>query len=252
MTPAFAPAVRALAAARASVFVLDVTSADCHSLEVGLQGVADATGGLYLKTFRLPNLAIRDPGAGDLRLLRAHPRSVAAPGEGRRRGTRDRAAGGKRGTVLARPVGWRGEGRGLRTASARPVRDRATASPASPGRSVARVQSRREAFASPFASTPNGAKLPLEGHGTNPRRSKENRHPGPAPFHPGGRGAAHRPARHDRRLHRSAPGLRGSGAGRRRRRACGRPRISPTIAFRASGSWPTLRRRWTASCWCRR
>ncbi|MEO6193736.1 MAG: hypothetical protein ABIS20_12060, partial [Thermoanaerobaculia bacterium] len=59
MKPAFGPAVRALTAARASVFVLDVTSADSHSLEVGLQGVADATGGLYLTTFRLPGLAIR-------------------------------------------------------------------------------------------------------------------------------------------------------------------------------------------------
>jgi len=57
MTPDYAPAVRALGAAKASVFVLDVTSADYHSLEVGLEGVAEATGGLYLKTFRLPSLA---------------------------------------------------------------------------------------------------------------------------------------------------------------------------------------------------
>jgi hypothetical protein len=57
MTPDYKPAVRALGAAKASVFVLDVTSADYHSLEVGLEGVAEATGGLYLKTFRLPNLA---------------------------------------------------------------------------------------------------------------------------------------------------------------------------------------------------
>lgn len=59
MIPAYRPAVRALAAARASVFVLDVTSADAHSLEVGLQSVADATGGIYLKTFRLPGLATK-------------------------------------------------------------------------------------------------------------------------------------------------------------------------------------------------
>ncbi len=57
MTPDFKPAVRALRAAHASVFVLDVTSADYHSLEVGLEGVAEATGGLYFKTFRLPELA---------------------------------------------------------------------------------------------------------------------------------------------------------------------------------------------------
>lgn len=59
MVPAYRPAVRALAAARASVFVLDVTSADFHSLELGLQSIADATGGIYLKTFRLPGLAVR-------------------------------------------------------------------------------------------------------------------------------------------------------------------------------------------------
>jgi VWFA-related protein len=57
MTPAYDPAVRALARARASVFVLDVTSADFHSLEVGLQAVAAATGGTYAKTNVLPGLA---------------------------------------------------------------------------------------------------------------------------------------------------------------------------------------------------
>src|SRR6185295_1020989 len=59
MTPDYKPAVRALGAAHASVFVLDVTSADYHSLEVGLESVAEATGGLYFKTFRLPGLATR-------------------------------------------------------------------------------------------------------------------------------------------------------------------------------------------------
>jgi VWFA-related protein len=59
MTPDFAPAVRALKRAHASVFVLDVTSADSHSLETGLQTVAEATGGTYAKTFVLPGLATR-------------------------------------------------------------------------------------------------------------------------------------------------------------------------------------------------
>jgi VWFA-related protein len=59
MTPAFAPAVRALRDARASVFVLDVTSADYHSLEVGLEAVAEATGGTYAKTFVFPGLATK-------------------------------------------------------------------------------------------------------------------------------------------------------------------------------------------------
>jgi VWFA-related protein len=57
MTPDYKPAVRALGRAHATVFVLDVTSADYHSLEVGLEGVAEATGGAYFKTFRQPNLA---------------------------------------------------------------------------------------------------------------------------------------------------------------------------------------------------
>ena len=57
MTPDYAPAVQALTAAHVSVFVLDVTSADFHSLEVGLQGVAAATGGTYAKTNVLPGLA---------------------------------------------------------------------------------------------------------------------------------------------------------------------------------------------------
>jgi VWFA-related protein len=59
MTPAFAPAVRALGAARVTVFVLDVTDADAHDLEVGLRGIAEATGGTYDKTNIFPTLAVR-------------------------------------------------------------------------------------------------------------------------------------------------------------------------------------------------
>ena len=57
MTPDYGPAVEALARAHVSVFVLDVTSADSHSLEVGLESVAEATGGTYASTFRLPEVA---------------------------------------------------------------------------------------------------------------------------------------------------------------------------------------------------
>lgn len=57
MTPAFYPAVRALRRANIPVFVLDVTSADYHSLEVGLEAVAHATGGTYQKTHVLTGLA---------------------------------------------------------------------------------------------------------------------------------------------------------------------------------------------------
>ena len=108
MTPAYAPAVRALDAARASVFVLDVTSADSHSLEVGLQAVAEATGGVYLRTFRLPGLATRTlakaiSGYYVLTLDRAQlPAKAGGSGELRIE-LRD-----KRGTVVARPAVLRG------------------------------------------------------------------------------------------------------------------------------------------------
>lgn len=50
MTSDYAGAVRALHRARATVFVLDVTDAGYHSLEVGLRSVAAQTGGTYAKT----------------------------------------------------------------------------------------------------------------------------------------------------------------------------------------------------------
>lgn len=55
--PGARQAVEALAAARTSVFVLDVTSADYHSLDSGLQSVALSTGGTYVRTFRQPGVA---------------------------------------------------------------------------------------------------------------------------------------------------------------------------------------------------
>lgn len=57
MIPAFYPAVRALKAARATVFVLDITDARSHSLEVGLGAIAEATGGTYTKTYLYPHHA---------------------------------------------------------------------------------------------------------------------------------------------------------------------------------------------------
>lgn len=48
--PGHAEAVAALAAARASVFVLDVTDAAYHDLEMGLRAIAEQTGGTYAKT----------------------------------------------------------------------------------------------------------------------------------------------------------------------------------------------------------
>jgi VWFA-related protein len=51
--------VRALAASRASVFSLDVTRADYHSLEQGLWQVADETGGFYERTHLFPEVAMK-------------------------------------------------------------------------------------------------------------------------------------------------------------------------------------------------
>lgn len=48
--PGHAEAVAALAAARASVFVLDITDAAYHDLEMGLRAIAEETGGTYAKT----------------------------------------------------------------------------------------------------------------------------------------------------------------------------------------------------------
>lgn len=52
------PAIDALAAARASVFSLDITSADAHTLELGLRTVSHDTGGLYIKTYQFPDSAV--------------------------------------------------------------------------------------------------------------------------------------------------------------------------------------------------
>ena len=57
MIPAYGDALQALARARATVFALDVTDADYHSLEVGLKQIASDTGGKYLKTTYHPKAA---------------------------------------------------------------------------------------------------------------------------------------------------------------------------------------------------
>ena len=51
--------VRALVASRASVFSLDITRADYHSLEQGLWQVAEETGGFYERTHLFPEVAMR-------------------------------------------------------------------------------------------------------------------------------------------------------------------------------------------------
>jgi len=59
MTAEYEPAIRALDAARATVSVLDVSQADYHSLEVGLQNVAAHTGGTYERTLHFASQAVR-------------------------------------------------------------------------------------------------------------------------------------------------------------------------------------------------
>jgi VWFA-related protein len=58
MESKYVPARQALESARASVFSIDFTQADFHSLEAGLGKVADDTGGFYAKTFHFPKIAV--------------------------------------------------------------------------------------------------------------------------------------------------------------------------------------------------
>ena len=57
-TPALTNAIAALTAARTSVFSLDITTADWHTLEIGLRRVSEDTGGVYLKTNLFPDTAM--------------------------------------------------------------------------------------------------------------------------------------------------------------------------------------------------
>src|SRR5262249_31317933 len=59
MENAYEPARHALVISRTSVFSLDVTDADYHSLEKGLQLVSEQTGGFYARTHIFPDLAMR-------------------------------------------------------------------------------------------------------------------------------------------------------------------------------------------------
>ena len=52
-------AMEALVAARTSVFSLDITDADFHSLELGLRTIAEDTGGFYVKTNLFPDTAMK-------------------------------------------------------------------------------------------------------------------------------------------------------------------------------------------------
>jgi len=56
---AYGEARRALQAARAAVFCLDVTDADSHTLEAGLKVTAADTGGFFVRTHLFPGQAMR-------------------------------------------------------------------------------------------------------------------------------------------------------------------------------------------------
>ncbi len=58
LPPVYDQAVEALDRARAAVFCLDVTEAESHSLELGLQRAARDTGGEYLKVHQNPGAAL--------------------------------------------------------------------------------------------------------------------------------------------------------------------------------------------------
>lgn len=58
MDGAYEPARRILTEAHIPVYALDITDADYHTLEVGLEKVAEDTGGFYAKTHLFPDQAI--------------------------------------------------------------------------------------------------------------------------------------------------------------------------------------------------
>ena len=96
----YGPARQALVEGRVTVFALDVTNADYHTLEVGLEQVAEDTGGFYAKTHLFPSQAIdrlERALAGHYVLTFAKP--DLPPGEHEI----DIGLVGRKGTVLARP-----------------------------------------------------------------------------------------------------------------------------------------------------
>jgi VWFA-related protein len=95
----YGPARRALVRARVSVFALDITNADYHTLEVGLEQVAEDTGGFYAKTHLFPGQALTRLG----RALSGHyVLTFARPPLPRGEHEIEIGLVGKKGTVLAR------------------------------------------------------------------------------------------------------------------------------------------------------
>jgi VWFA-related protein len=97
----YGEARRALQAARASVFALDVTNADSHTLEAGLQVTAEDTGGFYERTHLFIQGAI-DRLAGALAGHYVLFVEVERPLDKQRHEIEVKLANGKDGTVLAK------------------------------------------------------------------------------------------------------------------------------------------------------
>ncbi|HUG53233.1 MAG TPA: VWA domain-containing protein [Vicinamibacteria bacterium] len=96
----YGPARRALLEARVTVFALDVTNADYHTLEAGLQQVADDTGGFYARTHLFPGQAMARLGHA---LAGRYVLTFARPDLPRGEHAIDLSLVGRKGTVLVRP-----------------------------------------------------------------------------------------------------------------------------------------------------
>ncbi len=96
----YGEARRALQAARASVFCLDVTDADAHTLEAGLEMTAEDTGGFFARTHLFPDQAMRRLAGA---LAGHYVLFVEPPSEGRRDWHEvDVSLGSGKGQVLAK------------------------------------------------------------------------------------------------------------------------------------------------------
>ncbi len=97
----YLPAVQALQAAQVTVFSMDVTQADYHTLEAGMQWVAAATGGAYYRTFLFPELSTEQLAAtiSGHYVLTLDPTSLPKSGK-----VRVLLRPGRKGMVMAREI----------------------------------------------------------------------------------------------------------------------------------------------------
>jgi VWFA-related protein len=108
MRAEYLPAVEALQAAQVTVFSMDVTQADYHTLEAGMQLVAAATGGSYYRTYQFPGLMTEQLAAtlSGHYVLTLDPSALPEDGGTVRIGLQP----GKKGTVMAREIRLKNSG----------------------------------------------------------------------------------------------------------------------------------------------